>query len=61
MNNKNNHKHIQLILILWGDLTQGVKRSYFKNLGNIFALISQIEPKNVNDALNDPDWIIMEI
>ena len=42
-----------------GDITQGVRtRSYFRNEGSQVALISQIEPKTIDDALFDPDWIL---
>jgi len=41
-----------------GDINQGVsirgKLTYCKHV----AFVSQIEPKNVNDALNDNNWVI---
>ena len=42
-----------------GDIQQGVRtRSFFRNESNEVALISEIEPKLVDEALRDPDWII---
>ena len=48
--------HPQELII--GDTTKGVTtHSKFKDLVNL-AFISQIEPKNVDDALNDEFWVL---
>ena len=48
--------HPQNLII--GDTTQGVTtRSKLKSIVNL-AFISQIEPKNVDDALCDEFWVI---
>ena len=49
--------HPQELII--GDTTKGVTtRSKFKDLINL-AFISQIEPKNVDDALCDEFWVLV--
>jgi len=41
------------------DLNLGVQtRSRLKNFCAFYAFLSNIEPKNVNDALADSDWVI---
>ena len=48
--------HAQDLII--GDTTQGVTiRSKLKSIVNL-AFISQIEPKNIDDALNDEFWVL---
>ena len=50
----NNHPQDQII----GDLTKEVKtRSSFKDLFS-YALVSKIEPKTIDEALIDNEWII---
>ena len=42
-----------------GDMTQGVRtRSYFRDHTSQIALISQFEPKSIDEALIDLDWIL---
>ena len=42
-----------------GDPSQGVKtRSSYKNIYEYVAFLSQLEPKNAKEALNDDHWII---
>ena len=48
--------HLQELII--GDTIKGVTtRSKFKSFVNL-AFISQIEPKNIDDALNDEFWVL---
>jgi len=40
------------------DLSTGVQtRSQLKNFYAFYAFLSEIEPKNVNEALADSDWV----
>jgi len=40
------------------DINTGVQtRSKLKNFCAIYALLSNIDPKNVNEALADSDWV----
>ena len=42
-----------------GDPNKGVKtRSSYKNICEYVAFLSQLEPKNVKESLNDDHWII---
>ncbi|XP_074576648.1 uncharacterized protein LOC141833162 [Curcuma longa] len=42
-----------------GDVEQGVRtRSHFRNQTSQIALISQFEPKTIDEALIDTDWIL---
>ncbi|GJU49521.1 retrovirus-related pol polyprotein from transposon TNT 1-94 [Tanacetum coccineum] len=41
-----------------GNLNQRTLRSQAQNQSNFFCFISNIEPKNVNEALTDKSWII---
>ncbi|GKC37724.1 retrovirus-related pol polyprotein from transposon TNT 1-94 [Tanacetum coccineum] len=41
-----------------GNLNQRTARSQAQNQSNFFCFISTIEPKNVNEALQDKSWII---
>nr|CAN77969.1 hypothetical protein VITISV_027333 [Vitis vinifera] len=50
-----NHPQYQII----GNPSSGVRtRSSLRNICNNLAFISQIEPKNINDALVDENWMI---
>ena len=50
-----NHPQDQII----GNPSSGVRtRSSLRNICNNLAFISQIEPKNINDALVDENWMI---
>ena len=50
-----NHPQDQII----GSPSSGVRnRSSLRNIFNNLAFISQIEPKNINDALDDENWMI---
>ena len=50
-----NHPQNQII----GDPSRGVRtRPSLRNICNNLAFISQIEPKNINDALDDENWMI---
>ena len=50
-----NHPQDQII----GNPSSGVRtRSSLRNVCNNLAFISQIEPKNINDILNDENWMI---
>ena len=45
--------------LIIGDPSKKVRtRSFSKQLIHNFALVSLIEPKNVNDALQDENWIV---
>ena len=45
--------------LIIGDTSKGVTaRSFIKPLVNL-AFISQIEPKNIDDALSDEFWVIV--
>ena len=51
-------KHPQYQII--GNPSSGVRtRSSLRNICNNLAFISQIEPKNINDALVDENWMIV--
>ena len=51
-----NHPQYQII----GNPSSGVRtRSSLRNICNNLAFISQIEPKNINDALVDENWKIV--
>nr|GEU83730.1 retrovirus-related Pol polyprotein from transposon TNT 1-94 [Tanacetum cinerariifolium] len=41
-----------------GNLNQRTLRSQAQNQSNFFCFISTIEPKNVNEALGDENWIV---
>ena len=41
-----------------GDIKQGVSTRRRIVFCEHVAFVSQIEPKNVNDALNDSNWIV---
>ena len=50
-----NHPQDQII----GNSSSGVRtRSFLRNICNNLVFISQIEPKNINDALVDENWMI---
>ena len=50
-----NHPQDQII----GNPSSGVRtRSFLRNICNNLAFISQIEPKNINDALVNENWMI---
>nr|GEV33811.1 retrovirus-related Pol polyprotein from transposon TNT 1-94 [Tanacetum cinerariifolium] len=42
-----------------GNLNQRTLRSQVQNQSNFFCFISTIEPKNVNEALEDDSWIVV--
>ena len=51
-----NHPQDQIIC----NPSSGVRtRSSLNNICNSLAFISQIEPININDALNDENWMIV--
>ena len=42
-----------------GDTSQGIRiRSSMRNLNNYLAFVSQIERKTIEEAKNNPNWII---
>ena len=41
-----------------GDIKQGVSTRHMIVFCEHVAFVSQIEPKNVNDVLNDSNWIV---
>ena len=41
-----------------GDSTQRVTCSSIRNICDHLAFLSQIEPKSIDDALNDENWIL---
>ena len=50
-----NHPHDQII----GNPSSGVRTRFsLRNICINLAFISQIEPKNINDALDDENWMI---
>ena len=50
-----NHPLDQII----GNPSSGVRtKSSLRSICNNLAFISQIEPKNINDILNDENWMI---
>ena len=50
-----NHPQDQII----GNPSSGVRTIFFfRNICKNLAFISQIEPKNINDALDDENWMI---
>ena len=51
-----NHPQNQII----GNPSSGLRtRSFLRNICNNLAFISQIEPKNIKDALVDENWMIV--
>ena len=48
------HLKVQII----GDISQRVTRISLRNLCDHLAFLSHIEPKNVNEALNDESWFL---
>ena len=45
--------------LIIGDTSQGVTtRSSLKNVYNNLAFVSQIEPKSIEEAENDSNWMI---
>ena len=51
-----NHPQDQII----GNPSNGLRtRSSLRNICNNLAFISQIEPKNINDALDYENWMIV--
>ncbi|GJX62691.1 retrovirus-related pol polyprotein from transposon TNT 1-94 [Tanacetum coccineum] len=49
-----NHPLEQVI----GNLNQRTLRSQAQNKSNLFCIISTIEPKNVNEALGNENWVV---
>nr|GEZ89677.1 retrovirus-related Pol polyprotein from transposon TNT 1-94 [Tanacetum cinerariifolium] len=49
-----NHSLDQVI----GNLNKRALRSQAQNHSNLFCFIFTIEPKNVNEALNDESWVV---
>ena len=50
-----NHPQDQII----GSPSSGVRtRTFLRNICNNLAFTSQIEPKDINDALDDENWMI---
>ena len=41
-----------------GDINKGVSTRHKLHFCEYVAFVSQVEPKNVNDTLNDSMWII---
>ena len=51
------HSHPKELII--GEIEYGVStRSKLKNICNNMAVLSQIEPKNINEAIEDESWIL---
>ena len=51
-----NSSHPKELII--GNLDEGIKtRAKVKEITNTLAFISEVEPKNVEDALKDESWI----
>uniref|UniRef100_A0A2N9ERE3 CCHC-type domain-containing protein n=1 Tax=Fagus sylvatica TaxID=28930 RepID=A0A2N9ERE3_FAGSY len=51
------HSHPKELII--GEVERGVStRSKLKNICNNMAFLSQIEPKNINEAIEDESWIL---
>ena len=45
--------------LIIGDTSQGVRiRSSMRNLNNYLAFVSQIKLKTIEEAENDPNWIV---
>jgi len=52
------HQSLHPLDQILSDLNTGVQiRSHLKNLCAFYAFFSDIEPKNVNEALADSDWV----
>ena len=54
MEDHGSHPQDQII----GDSTQRVTRNSLRNICNHLAFLSQVEPKTVDEALGDENWIL---